>query len=157
MLKVNKVIRVLAIALVVIGIALFAIGRAVGDLLVKMQEEQVPTERTLTLVVNKINEVLPKMISDELRLDASSVSVGASPGITFAYTLVNERKGEQGAKRAVAMAAAPLLKSGCASPTISRLLQQGVRFQYRFLDREGELVDTAALSADDCKAAGSST
>ncbi len=113
--------------------------------MMKLSEPSV--EKIIEEMSVKLNAQLPMMVDGETRLD--SVTPGESKSFTYNYTLVKAEveKLNPGEMRVLLK---PMVKNKIASITELRaLLDDGVTITYTYNDRNGRLVTSFDLTAED--------
>ncbi|OQX07423.1 MAG: hypothetical protein BWK73_28065 [Thiothrix lacustris] len=113
-----------------------------GEVISKIDKEK---REDAVKYVENLNKSLPIMLDSETRGDAITVD----DDITFHYTLVNIRKGDQGIKLLEENARSQILKMVCTKNN-KKWMDGGIDIVFSYKDKDGSSIKDFSFSKGDC-------
>lgn len=137
--------------LYVIAVVVFIFGTVIVKVVGRVARTSTAPDLDTVLVqtANKMNATLPKMVSEEIRMDTTV----AGPGKQFTYfsTLTSQASSEIDAQEFYDDNAPVLTKHVCNLAEAQKLFRKGITFHYVYRGNDGVEVARIAISPEDCR------
>ncbi|WP_220754884.1 hypothetical protein, partial [Shewanella sp. KT0246] len=141
----------ISIALLIVFAFFSVIGEEFGKTISQQSEKDAKAQsiiKELTIAAKQINDVGPRLIDDDTRLDG--VSVGPGLRLTYHYTLLNYVTNDSTSKIIKSNFFSLVKERACLNSALKQTMQEGVEFVYSYSDSSGSSVKYLIIDKKKC-------